>query len=98
MKLQRYLSDIFLFVYIEDDIIMSTVFEIKLLFCAPSGRTGSYNVHPAACPCTPLVYSHNDSLKKRAHTGRTALKNVRPPTEMCAPGAVRTLNFEHWSI
>ena len=71
------------------------VFEIKLLFCAPSGRTGSYNVHPAACPCTPLVYSHNDSQKKRAHTGRTALKNVRLSTEMCAPGAVRTLNFEH---
>ena len=72
-----------------------TVFEIKVLFCAPSGRTGSYNVHPAACPCTTLVYRHTNSLKKRAHTGRTAQKNVRPSTEMCAPGAVCTLNFEH---
>ena len=71
------------------------MFEIKVLFCAPSGRTGSYNVHPAACPCTPLVYRHNNSLKKCAHTGRTAQKNVRPSTEMCAPGAVCTLNFEH---
>ena len=70
------------------------VFEIKVLFCAPYGRTGSYNMHPAACSCTPLVYSHNISLKKRAHTGRTAQKNVRPSTEMCAPGAVCTLNFE----
>ena len=52
-------------------------------------------MHPAACPCTPLVFSHNDSLKKRAHNGRTAQKNVRPSTEMCAPGAVCTLNFEH---
>ena len=74
---------------------VQSVFEIKLLFCVPSGRTGSYNVHPAACPCTPLVYSHNNSLKKRAHTGRTAQKNVRPSTEMCALGAVCTLNFEH---
>ena len=68
------------------------VFEIKVLFCAPSGRTGSYNVHPAACP---PVHSYNISLKKRAHTGRTSQKNVRPTTEMCAPGAVCTLNFEH---
>ena len=75
--------------------MLCTVFEIKVLFCAPSGRTGSYSVHPAACPCTPIVYSHNNSLKKRAHTQPTAQKNVRPSTEMCAPGAVCTLNFEH---
>ena len=31
---------------------------------------------------------------KHAHTGRTAQKNVRPSTEICAPGARRTLNFE----
>ena len=72
------------------------MFEIKVIFCAPSGRTGSYIVHPDACPCTPLVYIHINSLKKRAHTGRTAQKNVRPSTEMCAPGAVCTLKFEHW--
>ena len=72
-----------------------TVFKIKVIFCAPSGRTGSYIVHPDACPCTPLVYIHINSLKKRAHIGRTAQKNVRPSMEMCAPGAVCTLNFEH---
>ena len=42
-------------------------------------------MHPAACSCTPLVFSHNNKLKKRAHTGCTAQKNVRPSTEMCAP-------------
>ena len=55
-------------------------------------------MHPAACPCTPLVYSHNIPLKKRAHTRHTAQKNVRPSTEMCAPGAVCTLNFEHCKL
>ena len=52
-------------------------------------------MHPEACSCTPLVFSHNNKLKKRAHNGRTARKNVHPSTEMCAPGAGRTLNFEH---
>ena len=78
-----------------DTILTYTVFEIKVIFSAPSGCKGSKNVRPAACPCTPLIYSNNKSLKKRAHTGRTSQKNVHPPAEMCAPGAGRTLNFEH---
>ena len=45
-----------------------------------------------------IIMYHNNKLKKRAHTGRTSQKNVRPSTEMCAPGAGRTLNFEHCSM
>ena len=49
----------------------------------------------AARPCTPLIYSSNKSLKKRAHDGRTAQKNVRPSTEMCASGAPLISNTEN---
>ena len=52
-------------------------------------------MHPGIFLCTPLVYSHDNWVKKRAHIGRTCAKNVRPALEMCAPGAECTVNFEH---
>ena len=52
-------------------------------------------MRPGFFPCTPLVYSYDNQVKKCAHIGRTCPKNVRPSVKMCAPGAECTVNFEH---
>ena len=52
-------------------------------------------MHPGIFLCTPLIYSYDKWVKKRAHIGRTCPKNVCPASEMCAPGAECTVNFEH---
>ena len=45
--------------------------------------------------CTPLIYSNDNWVGKRAHIGHTRPKNVRPAAEICAPDAKCTVNFEH---
>ena len=72
-----------------------SVFEIKVLFCAPLGCIRIKTVRPGIFLGTPLVYCNENWVKKCAHIGRTRPKNVRPAAEMCAPGAECTLNFQH---
>ena len=72
-----------------------SVFEIKVLFHAPAGCIHIETVRPGLFLCTPLVYYNDNGVKKCAHIGRTRPKNVRPATEMYAPGAECTINFEH---
>ena len=74
----------------------STVFEINLFWGAPLGCIHLETVRPGIFLCTPLTYSYDNCLKKRAHTWRTCPKNVRPAAETCAPSAECTLN--HCSI
>ena len=70
---------------------MSTVSEIEVLFGAP---TCAHRVH-LSLNCAPgnvymhafLIFSYNNWLKKRAHTGCTLPKIVHPAVIMCAPGA-----------
>ena len=71
------------------------MFEIKLLFWALLGCINFETMHPEIFLCTPLVYSYDNWVKKRAHIGRTCAKNVRPAAKMCAPGAECIVNFEH---
>ena len=73
-----------------------SVFEINLLFCAPLGCIHLETMQTRIFLCTPLVYSYDYCVKKCTHIGRTCPKNVRPAVQMCAPGAVCTVNFEHW--
>ena len=49
-----------------------SVSEIKVLFGAPTGCTSPKTVRPGISPCTLIVCSYNNWLKKRAHSGRDA--------------------------
>ena len=50
-----------------DMIHMESVFEINLLFCATLGCIHLETVRPGIFLSTPLTYSYDNCLKKRAH-------------------------------
>ena len=72
-----------------------SVLEINLLFWAPLGCINFETMYPGIFLCTPLVYSYDNLVKKRAHIERTCAKNVCPAAKMCVPGAECTVNFVH---
>ena len=64
-----------------------TVFEIKVLFCAPAGCKDPKMVHPATCLCVIHYIYLLKSREKHAHTGCTGLNSMHPATKMCTQGA-----------
>ena len=43
----------------------------------------------------PSIFLYCNRVKKHVHIGRTVPKIVCLTTELCTPGAVCTINFEH---
>ena len=68
-----------------------SVFEIKIIICAPLGPKCAPEIVPVHSP----MHMYYKKLKKCAHIGRTVPKMVCPMTELCTPGAGCTVNFEH---
>ena len=56
---------------------VNAAFKINLLFWAPVGCIHFETVRPGIFLCTPLAYSYDNFVKKRAHIGRTCPKNMR---------------------
>ena len=77
------------------DTVYISVSEIKVLFGAHTGCTSPKIVHPGIFPCTLLICSYNNWLKKRAHAGCSPPKIVHPAVKTCTPSAGCTLNFGH---
>ena len=73
------------------------MFEIKVLYCAHAGCTGSQNCAPGGLSMGSSLYKGINRLEKNMHTpGAQVQKSVHPADIMCTQGAGCTLNFEHW--
>ena len=68
-----------LYIYIDIYIDIYTVFEIKVLFCAPLGCTHIDTVRPGIILCTPLEYCNENWVKKCAPSGAHVPKTCARP-------------------